>query len=520
MTTRRDILLRFAAVAGTAGAYQAMVALGLAEGDQAWGGMPKLPPASGKGIKVVILGAGVAGLSAAWELGKAGYECTILEARDRTGGRNWSVRKGSVVELTDGSKQVCEFDEGYYFNVGPARLPSHHDATLGYVREFGIEMETEVNYTGSALIQSDRLNGGKAVTMRQAVYSYRGKIAELLAKCTKAGGLDATFTPEDRDKLIAGLGVWGGLVKDLTYQGSESGGYVTPPGEFGVTTQALPATDFATVSDPYMLKMSTFHDIADMQATMLQPVGGMDRIPAAFEARLSSVIKKGCEVKSIRRKGKGAEITYLEKDTGKTASVKADYCICTIGLAVLDSIDNDFSPARKAAIKSGSAYGDGYKIGFQSPRFWETNDQIYGGLSFSERDTNLTWYPSAGFFKPEGILVAGYAGGPLATKMGARSLAEQIDYAKGTVDRLHPGQSGKLKTPISVHWGKVPYSLGLVGRIASTDPKAYDLLNTAEGPFYFAGDYLAHVGAWQQGAFVSAHRVVNMIAERQKSLKS
>jgi Flavin containing amine oxidoreductase len=69
------------------------------------------------------------------ELCKAGYDCVVLEARDRAGGRNWTVRPGTRLDMTDGSRQICDFDEGLYWNAGAARLPSHHQAILGYCRE-------------------------------------------------------------------------------------------------------------------------------------------------------------------------------------------------------------------------------------------------------------------------------------------------------------------------------------------------------------------------------------------------
>jgi len=87
---------------------------------------PRLKPTEGRDTKVVILGAGVAGLVSAWELSRAGYHCVIVEARRRTGGRNWTIRNGTRVEMTDGTTQVCTFDELNYFNAGPARLPSQH----------------------------------------------------------------------------------------------------------------------------------------------------------------------------------------------------------------------------------------------------------------------------------------------------------------------------------------------------------------------------------------------------------
>ena len=528
MTTRRQILMRFGAVAGVAGAYAAARGLGVMGQDEAWAGMPDLQPGSGRGAKVVILGAGVAGLSAAYELGKAGYDCTVLEARDRPGGRVFTARKGTRIEMTDGSKQICRFDEGQYLNAGAARIPSHHQATLGYCRELGVATETEVNWSGSALIQSDRLNDGKAFQMRQAIYDYRGHVAELLAKCAQAGALDAQFTATDRDKLISGLGRWGGLgerltrqerlavqaggpmpPRDVTYHGSENAGLAIEPGAGDQVGKARPPMPLDIVGDPFAQNMATFSDSIEMQATMQQPVGGMDRIPYALYEQVKKAVHLNSEVAAIRRKGTGVEIAYTSKATGKSAVVAADYCICTIPLTVLGKIPNDFSAAQQAAIGRNATYGDGYKIAFQAPRFWETEAQIYGGLSFTERDTFITWYPSYGFHQAQGVLVAGYA---FDGNMAKRSMPEQIEYAKGTIERLHPGQSGKMQAPLIVHWGAMPYSFGLSSYMADANPDDYTLLSQNDGPFYFAGEHLSHVGAWQQGAFVSAHRVVNMIA--------
>ena len=86
----------------------------------------------------MILGAGIAGMVAAWELQKSGYSCTLLEARDRSGGRNRTIRNGTRVEMTDGTTQTCGFEDGQYFNAGPARLPSQDVTMLGYCREFGV----------------------------------------------------------------------------------------------------------------------------------------------------------------------------------------------------------------------------------------------------------------------------------------------------------------------------------------------------------------------------------------------
>ena len=94
MTTRREFLRRVAGAGGYRATYLTMQALGLMA--PAMAEPVKLERGSGHGTKVVILGAGVAGLSAAYELTRAGYDCTVLEARERVGGRNFTVRRGSV----------------------------------------------------------------------------------------------------------------------------------------------------------------------------------------------------------------------------------------------------------------------------------------------------------------------------------------------------------------------------------------------------------------------------------------
>src|SRR5262245_31637264 len=82
-----------------------------------------LPHNSGQGLRVAVLGAGMSGLVAALELRRAGFDCTILEALDRPGGRNWTLRGGDRIEESDSVQSVSwDRDPELYFNAGPARL--------------------------------------------------------------------------------------------------------------------------------------------------------------------------------------------------------------------------------------------------------------------------------------------------------------------------------------------------------------------------------------------------------------
>ena len=99
-----------------------------------------LPAPPGRGKKVLLLPAGLSGLVSAYEMRRAGFDCTVLEARERPGGRNWTLRAGSKLAFDDGTSQNCTFDEGNYFNCGPARLPSIHKTMLDYCNELGMEL--------------------------------------------------------------------------------------------------------------------------------------------------------------------------------------------------------------------------------------------------------------------------------------------------------------------------------------------------------------------------------------------
>jgi len=161
--SRRDFLTRVGQTGGLSAAFATMQSLGLMPMAMAEASEIKMPADAGKGVKVAILGGGIAGLVSAYELGKAGFQCTVLEARSRPGGRNWTIRAGTTVEFTDGVKQTAEWGSDSYLNAGPARLPSVHHTILGYCEELDVPLEVEVNTSRSSLLVSDTAFGGKAI---------------------------------------------------------------------------------------------------------------------------------------------------------------------------------------------------------------------------------------------------------------------------------------------------------------------------------------------------------------------
>jgi monoamine oxidase len=513
--TRRDFLRRVGALGGFRATYLTMQAMGLM-GAAAEAAPLALEPRGGHGTKVVVLGAGVAGLSAAYELGKAGYDCTVLEARERVGGRNWTIRRGTVIEMTDDTRQLCEFETGQYWNSGPARIPSHHEAVLGYCRALGIALEVEVNTSRGTLLLNPQADDGRPIEMRRAINDTRGEVSELLAKAVDRGALDQELTPRDKERMLAFLRQYGDLTPGLLYKGSSRAGYARLPGaadQTGVTRAPVPLD---LLLDEDMWSGMLFEEAFDFQATMFQPVGGMDRIPRAFAEKLGAVLRLQCEVTTIERRGQGVRVVHWNRRRGKKEAVDADYCLVTIPLKVLKSIEADFSAPYVAAI-GAVEYGNAVKIAWEAPRFWESENRIYGGISWVKGPTRMVWYPSDRFFSAKGILLGAYAGRGAVDELASRPLAEQFALSRAMIEALHPGHGKDLTKPMGIAWSKIPYSFGIAARWRSEHEPAYALLNEPDGPFYFAGEHLSHVGAWQEGAILSARRAINMIDRHRRA---
>ncbi len=539
--TRREFLMRAGQAGGYSAAFVLMQSLGLLAIPEAAGEASPLRLVDGKGARVVILGGGIAGLVSAYELGKAGWSCTILEARQRPGGRNWSIRAGTQVEFTDGARQTCTFDEGHYFNAGPARLPSTHHTMLGYCRELGVALEVEVNSSRSALMQSNLLNSGVAVPERRVVNDTRGHVSELLAKCIKRGALDQEITADDRERMIEFLRQYGDLNPDLLFRGTNRSGYKVPPG----ATAQLPVVNaplaMHQLLDADLWQGMLVEEVLEWQPTMFQPIGGMDRIPFAFASRLDSVIRYGAVVSRIRQSDSGVTVTYSERSAssqaGETRLIEADYCICAMPLTVARTLDADFSAPIRAILDTVQ-YDSAYKIAWEAPRFWEKEANIFGGISYLQQPVDLVWYPSARLFSERGIVIGGYsielgpAVGALPSLLdkadpAERSMTEhgyifghlpsieaKLDASRRSVELLHPGHGKDLSKPIYVSWGHIPFNLGSWISLGWNDEKALATLQSPDRRVYFAGDHTSRLVGWQEGAALSAYRVINQLGER------
>src|ERR1700756_4036802 len=216
--SRRDLLSLIGAFSGSAAMYHAMTSLGFAS-DSGYKGSIKLD-GNPKGASVLILGAGLAGMTAALELRNAGYTVQVLEFGSRAGGRNWTLRGGDTFDELGGFTQTCTFAPGLYFNPGPWRIPYHHRAVLDYCKRLNVAIQPFVQLNHNALLHSSKAFAGKPQRIRHIRADFQGQIAELLAKVTEQAKLDEAVSTDDQAILLEALRSWGALDKDYAYKAS------------------------------------------------------------------------------------------------------------------------------------------------------------------------------------------------------------------------------------------------------------------------------------------------------------
>ena len=522
MPTRREFVQAVAAVGGSVTA--AMTALELLAPATA-SAAPFGLRGSGNGTTVAILGGGVAGLCAAYELGKVGYDCTVLEARQRPGGRVWTVRNGDRTTELDGATQTAVFPSDAYLNPGPARVPQFH-VTIDYYRELGVPIEQFGNVNLNAYYYASKAPAGqRRIRAHAAKTALRAYTDELLAKAVAHDRLDEPLTRDDRQKLEAFLVADGALDKK-TFQpnnrvgeargdaGGDAGFRVYPgAGTQAGTPEELLGLGFL-VRNGFGAFLRPEYDYTQ-QLTMFQPVGGIDALPRAFAARLGPRVRLGAEVQAIRKTPSGVRIEYLEA-SGESRALAATYCICTIPLPVLRSIPADFSLGFAAAIGRVD-YESSAKIGIAfKRRFWEEDDRIMSGISRTDEAISQIWYPSYDYLgKNGGVLTGAYASGKPAEMIGRLAPHEREALALRQGANIHAQYLTEFIASFSVPWQNQPYNRGAwVAWTTETRKREYPLLLQPDGPIYLAGEHMSYINAWQAGALESARYVATAIHRR------
>jgi monoamine oxidase len=497
--SRRELLGLIGKTGATAAVLKASTALGLVpETSVQFPDIPSVNPANRP--TVVILGGGISGLTTAYELDKAGYDCVVLEAAPKAGGRCMTVRSGDLIDEV-GNPQICEFDDEphMYFNAGPARIPSTHRNLLRYCRDLGVELEIFVNENKEAYVQDDAMFNGKPIKNAAVTTSARGFMAEIMAKNFTGHELDQPLNQYEAESLLAAIRSFGDLSEGDVFKGSTRSGYAH--GGFIEHGVQKDVADFSELLKTDFMRMILSQNEGETGPVLFQPVGGMDKIVQGFTDKLEGKIYYDVMVASVNlNNGDGVEVAYEHK--GMKYKIQADYCFNCIPSHLMTGIENNFD--------------ENY-----------IEDDIYGGISWTNQKIQQIWYPPHGVFKDKGVILAAYdfGGGMHFTKL---TQEERLETAIRQGQKIHPEYRDQVEKGITIAWHRMNHMLGCAARWArdrggmtAEEERLYHTLQQpAGGRHYMIGDQISVHSAWQESAILSAHWAINDMVKRQSGIST
>lgn len=443
--------------------------------------------------KVLILGAGLAGLSAAHELREAGHEVVVLEARSRPGGRVYTLRE--------------PFAEGLYAETGATRIPENHHWTMKYVELFGlaldefrpIDKQDVYHVRGHRFIadHGTNLEWPVELTPEERTLGLSGIRKKYVTPVVEKMGDVSAFdwAPPDSLREYDGM-TW---TEFLRRRGAS-------PAAIGLLTMGHSAGLYDDVSALQILRVSVE---GRKRRQMYKIRGGNDRLPQAFASKLKEHIRYGAPVVRIEQEGSSVRAAYLE--SGQLQTVSGDYLVCAIPFSVLKGVEvaPALTPEKRRAIEE-LWYTSIARISLQTKsRFWEAEG--LSGFAHTDLPVMEAWNLSHNSPGSRGMLVAYSSGAPardIAAMEETKRIASTIDH----LEKIFPGLREQCEVGASVCWDEEQWSRGAwswlkPGHAASVLPH----ISRPEGRIHFAGDHTSSWSSWMQGALESGNRVAAAI---------
>jgi monoamine oxidase len=519
--SRRDLLQLIGMAGGASAIMGAMTAMGHAL-PSPYQGPPDLQGAP-EGSRVLVLGAGLAGMTAAYELRRAGYEVQILEYQNRAGGRCWTLGPGDEINELGGYSQTANFAQGQYINIGPWRIPHHHRALLDYCRRLNVPLEVFVQENQNAYVHSTEAFGGRPIRYHKVWSDYVGGISEMLSKGVNQGAFSDLITEDDAQMVLESLKSFG--ILDGQYRYTES---LATAAYRGYPDNAAPGGGLDYMPEPSqpislddILSSGFWQHLRDHttyrhHAPMFQPVGGMEQIAHAFEREVGDAITYNARVTRILQDSSGVTVHYdatADSVSADMAEAKADWCVCTIPFSILSQLEVDVSADMRAAMREVH-YAEGFKAGLEMRRrFWETDHAIYGGITYTDLPIDQIAYPSHQMFSDgPGVLLGAYTFGPRAYAYNSMSPEERLDSVLANASVVHPEIREEFTAGVALSWHRVPWTLGCYG-LWDERGDSYRAAARVDRRIVCAGEHLSHLPGWQEGSILSALDAIRRLHE-------
>ena len=449
--------------------------------------------------KIIVIGAGLAGLSAGFELSADGHDVTILEARDRPGGRVQTIRE--------------PFSDGLHAEAGAANVFDNHHWTMKYVKLFGLELESPEPSSMAA-------NGA-------SIYYLRGR----RLKVKPGAHVDWPLNLTAEEGRLGRRGMWEKYVLPaITELGDpEAAGW--PPSELGKLDRmsfceflkqcgaspdaiALLRLGFAdqlgeganAVSALDLLREIRHRENSRHHYTIK---GGSDLLPKAFAARMAGKIHYSTPVVRIEQDGGGVRVICPRG--GARQAFTGDYLICAIPFSVLGRIEVSppFSPEKRHAIKN-VPYTSVARVYLQmKEKFW-LKQGLNGAASTDLGIMSL--FESIGAQPgPRGILES-YRTSARARTIAALPEDERITSTLKEAALVHPSireyfETGTSKCWDLDDWARGAYAWFRPGQLSTMIPA----ITRPEGRVYFAGEHASSLPGWMHGALESGNRAAHEI---------
>jgi monoamine oxidase len=446
--------------------------------------------------RVVVVGAGVAGLVAAYELRRQGHDVVVLEAQGRVGGRIYTLR---------------DFAPGIYAEAGAMRIPRSHELTVRYCEAFGLPLRPFVMGNPRGLVHV----GGQRMTLAEA----------------NADPSRLTFPLSDRERGRTADDLWGSAIRELRARVERDGDaaweeIVREYDRYSLY-EFLRVNGWSTGAIEYFGVMnfleSDLHnafvevlreELGGAYVDMQEIAGGMDLLPAAFYRKLQAEIRLGAEVFAIDQDPDGVTV-HAKTEAGRFTE-RGDYLVCTLPFSVLRHVEvlAPFSRGKQRAIRQ-LTYHASTKILFQvRERVWETEDGILGGATVTDLPIRRMNYPTPDPTTERGVLLASYTWGQDALQWGAMDEETRQEEALDDVVRIHPRIREVYEVGASHAWYGDRWARGAFAMFApGQQTQLYEDIVRPEGRILFAGEHCSLYHAWIQGSLESGIRAARTIHE-------